>query len=296
MLARTSLGLLVLALSTGCVAATEREEGADCADGVDNDADAYLDCADSDCEGESACQQPGADPSSPWSDAGFLPDEHPAAPNVGPRPAIPVTPPPGQTYCLDWDSVEVVEPEGILAALDFFSNIVIEDYPMLLSPLDEDGDGLADTLRATSTNGGRCTQIPFLPTTDLAIVEWQEEPNGEAWFAAEPGGDSGSADVTFWWSASAWLTAGIARVEGVMSQDPPQLRDVVIQGRLDITHAPVPCNLAAISCVQCDPECVPVEADPPDTKGKTCEQCLPMDMRQAVFERSADGGLVDVDR
>ncbi len=74
-----------------------------------------------------------------------------------------------KTYCLDWNSVNITDPPGIINILNILG-ITVTDYPLLLSPTGVDVANEEIWMLVTGAQQGTCNQDLTISTVDLTAT------------------------------------------------------------------------------------------------------------------------------
>ena len=176
--------------------------------------------------------------------------------------STPIGPPPddplgmvNETYCLDWNTVNIIEPPGLATILSTVAGIQIEDYPLLVEPTAVDTAAGSIDMLMTGALEGTCTQDLSISTVDLTNqVPGVYTP---PLFVVGPGDFSTNI-------SSFQLTIFDLIVSGQFTQDHQQIVQAEFTGDIDITaYASQACWL--LTCFPCvsnpNLDCVSFHAD-----------------------------------
>ena len=173
----------------------------------------------------------------------------------------------GVTYCLDWNSVNVVQPLGLIALLQTFGGIDITEFPVLLNPTSADTAASEIEMLAAVAQQATCTQDPLGVTEDLTA----NQPGlfVDPYFAVGP------ASLTLP-APGLVVTVYETTMTGLFTEAADQIVSGTVEGQLEI-----PPNLAtACSFVTCYP--CPVGL----------AQCTDFEVNSAVWDDNGLGPLV----
>ena len=158
------------------------------------------------------------------------------------------------TYCLDWTTVNVIEPPGLIGLLQTFGGIDITDFPLLLSPTSADPVESEIEILAAVALEGTCAQ-------DLA-ASTVEVTSSQPGLFVDPYFEAGPTDMSV---PAPGLVVALYETTftGLFSEDATQITSSTVEGLLE-----VPPNLAAacsfINCFPCPSgfgDCVDFLAD-----------------------------------
>ena len=176
--------------------------------------------------------------------------------------STPIGPPPtdpegmeDETYCLDWTTVNIIDPPGLATILSTVAGVTIEDYPLLLNPTDVDIANSSIDMLLTGAQEQTCNQDLSISTVDLtSVVPGVYNPPE---FVVGPG-DFSTQIQTF------ALNIFDLTVSGQFTVDHQQIVQAEFMGNIDITaYASTACFL--LNCFPCPAnanlECVSLHAD-----------------------------------
>jgi len=176
--------------------------------------------------------------------------------------STPIGPPPtdpegmeDETYCLDWTTVNIIDPPGLATILSTVAGVTIEDYPLLLNPTDVDIAAGSIDMLLTGAQEQTCNQDLSISTVDLtSVVPGVYNPPE---FVVGPG-DFSTQIQTF------ALNIFDLTVSGQFTVDHQQVVQAEFMGNIDITaYASTACFL--LNCFPCpgnaNLECVSLHAD-----------------------------------
>ena len=191
--------------------------------------------------------------------------------------STPIGPPPddpqgmqNETYCLDWSTVNVIEPPGLITLLDTVAGITIDDYPLLLEPTAVNVANNDIDMLLTGAQQFTCTQDLSVSTVDLTA----QTPGvyTPPLFVVGPG-DFATTISGF------QLTIYDFLISGQFTQNVQQIVQAEFTGDIDITaYSSQACWL--LNCFPCP--------------GNANAECVAFHADQAVFDMTTNGPLTVV--
>ena len=189
----------------------------------------------------------------------------------------PIGPPPddptgmeNETYCLDWSTVNIIEPAGLLTLLNTVAGIDLTQYPLLMEPTTVDVANSQIFMMMTGASQGTCNQDLSVSTVDLTAT--QPGSYTPPQFIVGPG-DFSTVVSSF------ALNIFDLEISGQFSQDNLQVTQGAFNGNIDITaYASTACWL--LSCFPCP--------------ANSALECVSFVADQAVWDVTTNGPLVYV--
>ncbi|MCO4770279.1 MAG: hypothetical protein KDA24_09640, partial [Deltaproteobacteria bacterium] len=175
-----------------------------------------------------------------------------------------------ETYCLDWNSVNVIEPSGLINILGILG-ISITDYPLLISPTVVDVANEEIEMLVTGALQGTCNQDLTISTVDLAA--------GGPGVYTPPLFEVGPADFSTVVDGLQ-LTIYEMFLSGQFSVDSSQIYDGTVLGQFLVPAEYESTACALLACIPCP--------------GSTPSSCLNFVAEDAVFNDTGAGAMTVV--
>ena len=189
----------------------------------------------------------------------------------------PIGPPPddptgmqNETYCLDWSTVNITQPPGLVTLLSTVAGINLADYPLLMEPTTVDVANGQIFMMVSAAQQFTCNQDLTVSTVDLTATQ----PGTYAPPEFIVGPDDFSTAIQ-----SFQLNLFDLEISGQFSQDNLQVTQGVFNGNIDITaYSSTACFL--LNCFPCP--------------GNPSLECVSFQADQAVWDKTANGPLTFV--
>ena len=175
-----------------------------------------------------------------------------------------------RTYCLDWDSVAVIDPPNLFSILGILG-ISVSDYPLLVTPTAVDVANNQIWMMVTGALESTCTQDLAIPTVDLT----GSQPGAYNAPLFEVGPDDFSTVID-----GLALTIYDLEMTGQFSQDSTQIYDGTLNGAFL-----VPSDYTSEACAFLT--CIPCPANP-------LESCLNFVADSGVYTDTGAGPLTPI--
>ncbi len=268
--------LLLLSLVLGC--GTSGSLGDD--DDAANDDDSAVGSDDDDATGDDDDatgdddDATGDDDDATGDDDDSVGDDDDSVGDDDDSTGLPPTDPEGMVdaiYCLDWNSVSIVQPTPNLLSILNILGVSVADYPMLISPTAVDIANEEIFMLVTGALQGTCNQDLTISTVDLTAT--QPGVYTPPLFTVGPGDFATTID-------GFQLQINGMTLSGQFSVDAAQIYDVSMNGEfvLPPDYESTACSL--LNCLPC--------TDDPNAS------CLSFEAENAVFNDTGAGPLVVV--
>ena len=174
----------------------------------------------------------------------------------------------GRTYCLDWNTVTVLDPSNLFSILSILG-VNVTDYPLLLTPTAVDVTTGEIWMMVTGALQGTCAQDMTISTVDLTSTAPGDY--SPPLFEVGPGDFSTVIDGLN-------LTIFEMELTGQFSQDSTQITQGTVNGQFLVPPDYESTACALLACVPC----------PGSASGSSC---LNFDSMGAVFTDTGAGAL-----
>ena len=157
-------------------------------------------------------------------------------------------------YCLDWNTVNVIEPPGLISLLSTFGGIDITDFPLLINPTAVDPAANEIEILGSAAIEATCTQDPIALTIDITA----SQPG----LFVDPYFEAGPSNLVL---PAPGLTVYLydSTITGLFSEDASQITDSTVNGALGVPpNVSTACSfLACYPCPSGIGDCVDFSAD-----------------------------------
>jgi len=147
----------------------------------------------------------------------------------------------GITYCLDWNSVNVVTPPGLITLLQTFGGIDITQFPVLLNPTSADTAASEIEMLAAVAATATCDQEPLNPVLDVTA--------GQPGLFVDPYFEVGPSTLTLL-APGLIVTVHETIMTGLFTEEADQITDGTVVGMLEV---PPDFSATACSFITCYP-------------------------------------------
>ena len=262
--------LLLLSLVLGCGNSGSLVDDDDAA----NDDDSAVGSDDDDATGDDDDATGDDDDSTGDDDDATGDDDDDSAGDDDDSTGLPPTDPEGMvdtTYCLDWNTVSIVQPTPNLLNILGILGITVTDYPMLIGPTAVDVANEEIFMLVTGALEGTCSQDLTISTVDLTAT--QPGVYTPPLFTVGPGDFATTID-------GFQLQINGLSLSGQFSVDTDQIYDVSMTGEFVLPPDYESTACALLNCLPC--------TDDPNAS------CLNFEAEDAVFSDTGAGSLVVV--